>query len=55
MHLPWILVVVVWCVFGRTESAGIEGANGSQDAHLIGGEVVAKKISPVIRLLLDIA
>jgi len=53
MHLPWIVVVAVCCIFGRTESASIEEANGSQDAHLIGGEVVdPKTIRPVIGVLL---
>jgi len=53
MHLLWILVVAVLCVFGRTESASTDGANHSQDAHLIGGEMVdAKTIRPVIGVLI---
>jgi len=53
MHLPWILVVAVWCVFGRTESASIQGANRSHDAHMIGGEPVDPNIiQPVIATLI---
>jgi len=52
MYLPWIIVVAVWCVLGRVESASIGEVNRSHDAHMIGGEVVNPKTTrPVIGTL----
>jgi len=53
MHLSWILVAAVWCIFGRTESASIEGAYHPPDAHLIGGDPVDTDTTrPIMGVLL---